>query len=312
MSLKKFAQTLPQAQLAVINAGTASIYREFEKLHPHSKYTIAYLKCSAGKAPEALALCEKEGVFALVLGVAEIALPQQHFSAAIITPAVDLQRAYLKQLLLHRGLGYCAALGFQTYLSPPADLDALRTRYCELLRLGMLKENLSLAEPLIRDADYVWLDLAAIRASDAPLRKHLNPNGLYAEEACRLVQYIALSNKVKAFFVHSVSHLRCLSAVAASMVAQLIWHLAEGLTGKIKEELTNISENPAFKEIMVDMGLSGQELYFLYSETTQRWWIKVPCNQMVTRWIPCDHSDYRVACQGVVPVRWLWHYQKLN
>jgi len=312
MSLKNFTQILPQAQLAVINAGSGAVYNAFKKLHPHSEYNIAYLKCSAKKVPEALSLCEKENVFALVLGVAETSLPRQPFSAAVITPAIDLSRTYLQKIFSDQSLGYCAALGFQTYLSPPADIDALKARYFESLRLGALREDISLAEPLLRDADYVWFDLTTIRASDAPQRKLLKPNGLYAEEACQLVHYIALSNRTKVLFIHGFSRLPCLNGITTHLLSQLIWHLAEGLSGKIKEELLNISEKAAFKEIMVDMGVNGQELYFLYSEATQRWWIKVPYNKTDTRWISCGHSDYQVACQGKVPVRWLWHYQKLN
>ncbi|MCL2132931.1 MAG: hypothetical protein FWH39_01140 [Bacteroidales bacterium] len=312
MSLKNFAQTLPQARLAVINIGSGAVYKVFKKLCPHSDHKIVYLKCRKKEVSSALALCEKEGVFALVLGVAETALPQQSFSAAVITPAIDLSQAYLRQLLCHRSLNYCAALGFQTYLSPAGDIDTLKGRYCESLRLGALREDIASAEPLLRDADYVWFDITTVRASDAPQRKHLTPNGLYAEEACQLLHYIALSNRTKVLFLHNFSTLACLNKITTHLLAQLIWHLAEGLGEKIKEELLNISENVAFKEIMVDMGLSGQELYFLYSETTQRWWIKVPCNKEDMRWIPCNRNDYQVACQGKVPVRWIWHYQKLN
>jgi len=312
MSLKKFAQILPQAQLAVINVGSGNIYKAFNKLHSHSNHTIAYLKCNRKTVPEALAICEKEDVFALVLGSAETILPQAPFSAAIITPAIDFQMPYLRSLLQHRALGYCAILGFQTYLSPAADVDELRTGYFETLRLGALRNDISSTEPLLRDADYVWFDVTAIRASDAPQRKHLNPNGLYSEEACQLAQYIGLSNRTKALFLHNFSHLPALNGTTLCLMAQLIWHVADGISGKIKEELLDISENVAFKEIMVDMGVSGQELYFLYSETTQRWWMKIPYNKTDKRLIPCAHSDYRLACQGKIPMRWLWHYQKLN
>jgi hypothetical protein len=296
----------------VINTGSSAIYKAFKELYSSSECIVAYLKCSAKQVSAALALCEKEQVFALVLGVAETALPQQPFMAGVITPAIDLRRPYLKKLFSHQALGYCAVVGFQTYLSPPADVDTLKTYYCESLRLGALRENIALAEPLLRDADYLWFDLTTLRSSDAPQRKHLKPNGLYAEEACLLAHYIALSNHAKALFIHSTSTLRRMNGVTVQLLAQLIWHLAEGLKGKIKEDLLNIDQKITFKEIMVDMGVKGQELYFLYSETTQRWWIKVPHNKVDDRWIPCDHNDYQVACQGQVPVRWLWHYQKLN
>ncbi|MDR0295577.1 MAG: hypothetical protein LBH91_05235 [Prevotellaceae bacterium] len=310
--MKKFIQTLPQAQLAVINTGSDTVFNTFKKLYPHSEYNISYLKCSVKKVSAALSICEKENVFALVLGVAETTLPEQSFSVAVITPAIDLNRSYLHKLFHHQSLGYCAALGFQTCLSPPADINFLQSRYFESLRLGVLREDISLAEPLLRDADYVWFDLTTVRASDAPKQKRLTSNGLHAEEACQLIHYVALSNHAKRLFVYGFSRLPSLNSITKQLLAQLIWHLAEGLSGKIREELLNVSKNVAFKEIMVDMGVKGQELYFLYNETTQRWWIKVPYNKDNIRLIPCNHKDYQVACQGKVPVRWLWHYQKLN
>ena len=312
MSLTQFSRALPQAQLAVINTSSGAIYKAFKSLYPQSEYTVAYLKCRVGQVPAALALCEKEHVFALVLGLSETALPQQAFLAAVITPAIDLRQPYLRNLFNQQTLGYCAAIGFQTYLSPPADVETLKTHYFESLRLGALRENIALAEPLLREADYVWFDLTTVRASDVRKRKHLMPNGLYAEEACRLVHYIAISDHAKVLFMHGFSRLPCLSKLTVQLLAQMIWHLAEGLKGRVEEELLNISPTMALKEIMVDMGIKGQELYFLYSETTQRWWIKVPYNKTDTRWISCDHDDYQMACRGKVPVRWLWHYQKLN
>ena len=102
--MKQFAQTLPQARLAVINTGSGAVYKAFKKLNPHSEHKVVYLKCRKKEVPAALALCEKEGVFALVLGAAGSALPQQSFSAAVITPAIDFNHACLQQLFCHSSL----------------------------------------------------------------------------------------------------------------------------------------------------------------------------------------------------------------
>ena len=299
-----FAKALSTAQLAIINTGNRAVCRAFKRLHAHQMHAVAYTACSASNLAEVLALCVRSEVFTVVLGAAPARLPSTvtPSSVAVIAPSVSFET-----------LTDFSALAFQTYLTPAPVLRELDNRYCETLRLGAFRNNPAAAEPVLRDADYIWFDLSAVRASDAPSTAHPGPNGLYAEEACQLGHYIGLSNRAKALFLFGYKPRLCASSRTAQLVGQLLWHVAEAAATRIYEKIeTGIAGRPEFKEIIVDMGQQGQALHFVNSLTTRRWWMKVPVAKASAQWISCLPTDYDTACRGEIPLRWLWYYQKLN
>jgi hypothetical protein len=308
-----FEAALTTAQIAVIDTGNRAIYRAFEKLHTHHQASIAYVQCRASKLSQTLEQCTRSGVFAVVLDTKPRYIPASPLSAAVIAPAVSPDRPYLRQLLQRTSLTGFSALAFQTYLTPASALEELHNRYFETLRLGAFRDNPAAAEPLLRHAEYVWFDLSALRATDAPRIPQAGPNGLYAEEACQLAHYIGLSDRAKALFLFGYRPCRCAGSRTVQFISQLLWHITDASAARIDEKIDeNVAISPEFKEIRVDMGVKGQELYFINSLTTQRWWIKVPSVKGAPQWIPCLSADYQTACRGEVPLRWLWHYQKLN
>jgi hypothetical protein len=219
----------------------------------------------------------------------------------------------LQQLLQHTQWTNFAALAFQSYLTPAPLLEELNNRYFETLRLGAFRSNPADAEPVLRDAEYVWFDLSAVRASDAPATLRSGPNGLYAEEACQLGHYIGSSSCAKVLFLFGYKPYIWASSRTAQVAGQLLWHVAEAAAGRIVENIEDgVAGRSEFKEIIVDMGKQGQALHFIHSLTTRRWWMKVPVAKTAAQWIACLPTDYDTACQGEIPLRWLWYYQKLN
>ncbi len=310
--MNAFTQPLDTVRLAVINTGSGAVYEAFCRLFRQNAPPIAYLHCRRRDISAALAQCEEHGVFALVLGVNSIPLPVEPFSAVAITPSVSIHWNYFRQLVTQPTLERFAMLGCQSYLMPPEEIQLLQSFYFETLRLSALHDDLPVAEPLLRDADYAWFDVGAIRAADAPGASHHEPNGLYAEEACKLMYYAGLSNRTKVLLLHGYRRTLGTWSLTARLVGQLIWHLAEGLGMRVSEDLPKESGHHAFKEFVVDMGVRGRDLYFLQSVKTQRWWMKIYDNKETMRWIACAPSDYQTACKGEIPARWLWYYQKSN
>ncbi|MDR2448766.1 MAG: hypothetical protein LBD52_02270 [Prevotellaceae bacterium] len=334
-----FAKALSTAQLAIINTGNRAVYRAFKRLHTHQAQAVAYASCSTSNLPEVLALCARSKVFTVVLGAAPDKIFTTPSSVAVIAPSVSFEDSYLRGLLRPAAqrpmatpctpapfeapcvpepvqpvwLTDFSALAFQTYLTPASVLEDLDNCYFETLRLGAFRNNPAAAEPVLRDADYVWFDLSAVRASDAPSTAHPGPNGLYAEEACQLGHYIGLSNRAKALFLFGYKPYLCASSRTAQLAGQLLWHVAEAAATRIYEKIeAGVASRPEFKEIIVDMGQQGQALHFVNSLTTRRWWIKVPVTKASAQWISCLPTDYDTACRGEIPLRWLWYYQKLN
>lgn len=301
-----FVEALSTARVAVINTGSRAAYRAFGRLCNHRAQAVAYTACRRSDLADVLALCVRSGVFTIVLGAKPARLPAPPSSVAVIAPSVTLET-------LDTALTDFSALAFQTYLTPAPVLDMLNDRYFETLRLGAFRDRPAAAEPLLRDAEYVWFDLSAVRASDAPAASHPGPNGLYAEEACLLGHYIGVSNRAKALFLFGYKRCLCASSRTAQLAGQLLWHVAEAAAGRIHEEIgTGIAGRPELKEIVVDMGQQGQALHFINSVTTLRWWVKVPVAKDAAQWVACLPADYDTACRGEIPLRWLWHYQKLN
>ena len=74
-----------------------------------------------------------------------------------------------------------------------------------MIRLGTLRSNLVVAEPFLRDAHLVSMDISAVKQSEAPGTRFSSPNGLLAEEACQLARYAGLSEQVSCFGIFEVN-----------------------------------------------------------------------------------------------------------
>ncbi len=68
--------------------------------------------------------------------------------------------------------------------------------YFDVSRLGHIQSKLEEAEPILRNADILSFDISAIRQSDAPACATTTPNGLYGEEACQVMRYAGMSDKL--------------------------------------------------------------------------------------------------------------------
>ncbi len=239
-------------------------------------------------------------------------------SAAFVLPHANVGSAqeplsgdnFLAHLMADYGreLGTLNVLGYQSYLTSPSDVKALQKQYCELLRLGAIRDNMLSAEPLLRDADLLCTAVNAVRQCDAPAATDASPNGLYAEEMCRLLRYASFSDKLKSCYLGSF----CLSNDAhgqtAKLVAQLIWHIMEGFAYRVGD---HPAKSKMCRKLQVQMG-KGQQILFYQSKASDRWWMSVPVDGTQDDVIiPCLIGDYEKSTRGEIPDRWLWFYKKL-
>ncbi|MDR2937489.1 MAG: hypothetical protein LBU92_00940 [Prevotellaceae bacterium] len=209
-----------------------------------------------------------------------------------------------------RELSTLNLLGYQNYLTSPTDVKMLNKQYCELLRLGAIRDSILCAEPLLRDADLLCAGLNAVRQCDAPAAVEASPNGLYAEEMCRLLRYASFSDKLKACYLGSFNLANDnAQRQTAKLAAQLIWHVAEGFAYRVGDEP---AKSRMCRRLRVQMG-RGQHILFYQSKATDRWWMSVPVDGTANELaIPCLRDDYDRAAHGEIPDRWLWFYKKLS
>jgi formiminoglutamase len=94
-------------------------------------------------------------------------------------------------------------IGYQSHYLPSGYLDKLKT-VSEHIRLGSLRDNIAMAEPVFRNTDFLSFDITSLKNPEAPGSSKVNPNGLRSEEACQLAKYAGLSNRIKVFGLFEV------------------------------------------------------------------------------------------------------------
>lgn len=203
------------------------------------------------------------------------------------------------------------SLGHQQYLVDPSYPDALEDKGFDVVRLGMLRSNLMLAEPFIRDANLVTMDIGAIRQSEAPGTKYPSPNGLLAEEACQLARYAGMSDLVSCFGIFEVNSLYDSHDQTSQLVAQAVWYFAEGYTQRKKEKPSQNSAD--FKVFLVNHSDMEHALTFYKSLITGRWWMEIPEMKTGSRLlVACTQEEYQQACNHEIPDMWWKAFQRIN
>ena len=183
------------------------------------------------------------------------------------------------------------------------------------LRLGTLLQNIQHIEPIVRNADLVTLDVAAIRASDHPASTHVGPNGMTAEHFCQLSRYIGMSDRLLAtgFFEHNPDLDD--RGRGAHLVAQGVWHVMDGIFNQKGDHPKCTTED--YLKYVVDLPKESHEIAFYKSPKSDRWWMDVPVpnqdksNLLPSLLVPCTYEEYVEASEGSLPDRWWRTYQKL-
>lgn len=209
-----------------------------------------------------------------------------------------------------------ANIGYQTYFNSPEAVLLMDKLFFEHYRVGIMRQNLEEAEPVVRDADMVAIDVSVIRRPDAPGNPHASPNGFYGEEMCRIARYAGLSDRLSAFGLFEFDPTLDCNNQTSQLLAQILWHFIEGVI--FRQNDTSFSHRGQYVKYSMEVSGTTNELVFYRSKITGRWWVVVPVvskkKKDINRnyFLPCSQADYDMACNDIVPERW-WHtFHKLN
>jgi hypothetical protein len=200
-------------------------------------------------------------------------------------------------------------IGFQTYFNSQEEIDLMDKLYFETYRLGEVSNNITIAEPVFRDADIVSVDMTSVQSSFSGNFIDFNPNGFTGKEICALARYAGISDKVTTFGVFNFN----LSLVEFNLVAQVVWYFLEGFSFRSNEYPFGTKDNYLKYTVLIE----EDELVFYKSDRTSRWWIEIPIisnvNNKLKRntLLPCSYDDYLASCEGEMPERW-WKAQRRN
>lgn len=217
--------------------------------------------------------------------------------------------SYLSKIIIdepHNLFNY-SNLGYQTYYNPQEEIDLIEKLFFDAYRLGDITNQISLTEPVLRDADFLTFDLLSLKSIESGTSLKFMPNGFSAKEACVLTRYAGLSDNIKLFSIFNL----CGNQNESVLLSQMIWYFIEGYHYR-KNEQPLINTNNFIKFIVP---VDDLELVFLKSLQTEKWWIEVPnyihLNNKSKRnaLLPCSHEEYLKACDQEIPERW-WKAQK--
>ncbi len=183
--------------------------------------------------------------------------------------------------------------------------------YFESYRLGQVSGDVTIVEPVMRDANIVSIDLNSVKASEVSLNQKYSPNGFDGKEICAISRYAGISNKVSSLGIYEYKPSKD-DEITTMLIAQIMWYFIEGVNYRVNDDDFLDDDNYQKFITLVD----SQELIFYKSVKTGRWWIEIPflskVNNKLKRHtlLPCMHQDYIDACNNTLPERWFKAFQK--
>lgn len=323
ISAGAISASMPECIAIIVNIGNQGhIISNLWSMYSAQKYKVYVVNTSISKLPQVLDRCNELRIPAIVncgatLPPVQTLIPKERTYTATLISAGSYENntsggeEILTHLINSPYTTNAAFIGYQGYYFSPDKLTAIRERYFEDMRLGALRENITLVEPLLRDTQYAFLDLDSVRHSDYPLNS--NPNGLYAEEICQIARYIGFGQNTKAIFLYGEPAEEGNIPTCNKLVSEIIWHICEAINSNIIENPAENEENEQFIRKIISLGEDSDEIIFVNSSTTDRWWMEIlsPTSKKPIL-VPCSVNDYRTACCGELPLRWLFFYQKLT
>ncbi len=226
--------------------------------------------------------------------------------------------SYLGKIILYQPnyLFNYSNIGYQTYLVDSTSLQMMNRLYFDSYRLGQVRDKIEESEPIIRQADMITFDITAIKHSDAPANPNASPNGFYAEEACQMMRYAGMNDKLSSLGIYEINPTFDISGKTSHLAAQMIWCFLDGFYNR-KNDFPSRT-NPDYMRFHVVLQDEKYEINFYKSKKSDRWWMEIPYPPHKDlkferhTLIPCSYKDYELAVNNEIPDRWWQTYQKLS
>jgi len=217
-------------------------------------------------------------------------------------------KSYIGKMIIDKpyNLFNYSTLGYQSYFNPPGEIALMEKLFFDAFRLGEVTADVTVVEPVMRDADIVTMDVTAIKSSELSYRNSASPNGFDGREICAIARYAGISNKVSSFGVYELKNYDDAES-AAMLIAQVLWYFIEGVNFRVADDDFNNENDHITYRVPVD----DTVLVFKKSNKTGRWWIELPFisnvnNKLKSRTLlPCTYGDYLGATNQEIPERWL-------
>ncbi|MFK8036993.1 MAG: formimidoylglutamase [Crocinitomicaceae bacterium] len=227
------------------------------------------------------------------------------------------ESGWLNKILLHQPnyLFNYANVGYQSYYVNTEESELFSKMFFDIHRLGEYYTDSTIVEPLARNSDLVSFDMNAIRSSDYKHNTKHSPHGFYGEDACRIMRYAGISDKLSSCGIYNFNGIGEDGGQGANLVAQMIWYFVEGFNQRKDDYPVCTKKN--YIKYRVNIDDFKDEILFYKSDKSGRWWIEIPYpNSDKSKFqrhllVPCTYEVYQDALRNEMPALWWKTYQKL-
>ena len=208
-----------------------------------------------------------------------------------------------------------ANVGYQSYMNSPEEMHLMDKLYFEAYRVGMLRQDISEVEPVVRNAEMISMDVSSIRHPDAPGNPNSSVNGFYGEEICQVAMYAGMSDKLSSFGFYEYDPMLDYNGQTAQLIAHILWYLVEGFL--TRQDDLSFKDKNSYTKYSVSVSENVDEMVFYCSKKTGRWWVVVPIINVEKQtqqnyFLPCSLNDYKAACNDRISERWWRAFNKFN
>ena len=199
-------------------------------------------------------------------------------------------------------------VGYQSYFNAQEEIDLMERLFFDAHRLGDIAADITMVEPILRNAHMISLDARAVRASEVGMLNNFSPNGFTGREICAIARYAGISDNVRVFGMYEMEN----TVQSSQLMAQIIWYFIEGFNYRISE--SPYIKGDDFTKYIVPT--ETEQLIFYKSLLSERWWVEVPSifssytKSNTAALLPCTEKDYLDACSQSIPDRWFKAYKK--
>lgn len=173
-------------------------------------------------------------------------------------------------------------IGYMRHSSPLEVLRGLNPT--NHFSIGDVKGRLQQVEPLIRDLRLALIDLNLL--NDPVVNMSIF-------DLCSIARYLGYSQKIHTIVVRGEGSQKLL----ADQASLLLWYFLEGRQHRQQDYPTN----PTNEKYLVLTDRIDDELVFIKSPISGRWWLKSPSEE--TQYYSISFEEYKNCVDGEVPLR---------
>ncbi len=253
----------------------------------------------------------------LSVGVSETFRNDNFFTFTSIDSFLDVKNTkeplnstnYISRLLSQQPqLFQFNLIGYQNHYLASGSLNKIKC-LGNHVRLGNLRGNTAIAEPALRNTDFLSFDMNSVMHAEAPGSLRVVPNGLRSEEACQLAKYAGLSNRLKVFGLFDVIPENDRNGLTMKLAAQIVWYFFEGFVNRINENPDSDKNNVKYQ---VEIDGIEKPIVFVRNTISNLWWMEFETHEKKKLYFACSEKDYELSSNNEIPGLWLNYIQKID